>query len=270
LARKWSITIGEIIKMMRPTTSEKFGQPRCAGRVALVTGAAGSGMGRSIALTLAREGTDVVINYRTSKGSANAVVESINSKGGQAIAVQADVFTADGCQRLVDTALERFGKVDICVVGPGGGWHPETIEQLAADSALGDLHHEVAPIHYLMPLVLPGMYAQSWGRIIGLSQHPSKVSPAYAYNVGKEARTQALLLAAEQAWLKGVTINVIAPGPVSGIEELKDAIEQCDHGPKWQDRENVSPQDVAEGVVFLCSDAGRYVTGCVLPYVFSG
>jgi len=256
--------------MTRLNSNEIFGQPRCAGRVALITGAAGSGMGRSIALTLAREGAHLIIDYLTSKSSANAIVESINSKGGQAIAAQADVFTAAGCQRLVDTALERFGKVDICIVGPGGGWHPETIEQLAAESALDDLHHEIAPIHYLMPLVLPGMYAQNWGRIIGLSQHPRKVSPAYAYNVGKEARTQALLLAAEQAWLKGVTINVIAPGPVSGIRELKDAIEQSEHGPKWQSRENVSPQDVAEGVVFLCSDAGRYVTGCVLPYVFTG
>ncbi len=270
MARKWLLITGEIIKMTRPTTNEKLGQPRCAGRVALVTGAAGSGMGRSIALTLAREGANLIINYRTSADSADAVVESINSKGGQAVAVQADLFTADGCQRLVDTALKHFGQVDICVVGPGGGWHPETIEQLAAENALDDLRNEVAPIHYLMPLVLPGMYAQKWGRIIGLSQHPSKVSPAYAYNVGKQARTQALLLATEQAWTKGVTINVIAPGPVSGIQELKEAIEQCDHGPKWQDRENVSPQDVAEGVVFLCSDTGRYVTGCVLPYVFSG
>jgi len=256
--------------MTRPTTNEELGQPRCADRVALVTGAAGSGMGRSIALTLAREGANLIINYLTSEASANAVVESINSKGGQALAVQADVFTANGCRRLVDTALERFGKVDICVIGPGGGWHPETIDQLAAESALDDLRKEVAPIHYLMPLVLPGMYAQNWGKIIGLSQHPRKISPAYAYNLGKEARTQALLLAAEQAWLKGVTVNVIAPGPVSGIGALKDAIEQCDHGLKWQDRKNISPQDVAEGVVFLCSDAGRYVTGCVLPYVFSG
>jgi len=264
------VTKGTIVEMTRLTTNESLSQPRCAGRVALVTGAAGSGMGRSIALTLAREGANVIINYHTSEGSANAVVESINSKGGQALAVRADVFTADGCQRLVDAGLERFGKIDICVVGPGGGWHPETIEQLVAESALDDLRNEVAPIHYLMPLILPGMYAQNWGRMIGLSQHPRKISPAYAYNVGKQARTQALLLAAEQAWSKGVTMNVIAPGPVSGIGELKDAIEQCDHGQKWQDRENVSPQDVAEGVVFLCSDAGRYVTGCILPYVFSG
>lgn len=250
-------------------TRIKFSEPRCLRRVALVTGAAGRGMGRSIALTLAREGANVVVNYRTSESSANAVVYSINSNGGQALAVRADVFTADGCQRLVDTAQKRFGKIDICIIGPGGGWHSETIDQLATEDALDDLRNEVAPIHYLMPLVLPEMYTQHWGRIIGLSQHPNKISPAYAYNVGKEARTQALLLAAEQAWSKGVTVNVIAPGPVSGFEELKDAIEQCNHGEKWQSRENVSPQDIAEGIVFLCSDTGRYITGCVLPYVFS-
>jgi NAD(P)-dependent dehydrogenase (short-subunit alcohol dehydrogenase family) len=270
LARSWPITTGVIKEMTSLQNSEKFSELRCAGRVALVTGAAGSGMGRSIALTLAREGADVLINYRSRKSSANAIVESITSNGGQAIAVQADIFTAVGCQRLVDTAQSHFGKIDICIVGPGGGWHPEPIDKLVAEDALEDLHNEVAPIHYLMPLVLPEMYERNWGRIIGISQHPRTISPAYAYNVGKGARTQALLLASEQAWSQGVTINVIAPGPVSGIDALNDALEQCKHGEKWHSRENISPQDIAEGIIFLCSEAGRYVTGCVLPYTFNG
>ncbi|MCU0523126.1 MAG: SDR family NAD(P)-dependent oxidoreductase, partial [Anaerolineae bacterium] len=63
----------------------------CEGKVALVTGAAGSGLGRSIALTLAREGARVVVNYRTSDGSAYAIVEHIERNGGQAVAVAADV-----------------------------------------------------------------------------------------------------------------------------------------------------------------------------------
>ena len=256
--------------MTGPQNNPKFTKPCCTGRVALVTGAAGSGMGRSIALSLAREGASVVINYRTSESEANALVERIGTYSGQAVTVQADIFTAEGCQYLVDKAKAHFGKLDICVIGPGGGWHPEPIDQLAAENALDDLRSEVAPIHYLMPLVLPGMYAQQWGRIIGLSQHPGKVSPAYAYNVGKAARTQSFLLATEEAWLKGVTINVIAPGPVSGIKTLEEAIAQSNHAEEWRDRDNVSPQDIAEGVVFLCSEAGRYVTGCILPYVFHG
>lgn len=237
-------------------------------RVAIVTGAAGHGMGRSIALTLAREGIGVVVNYRTSHENAQAIVDHITNRGGNAITVQADVFDASGCKTLVDAAFERYGQVDICVVGPGGGWHPEPPDRLQPGAALDDVLHEVAPLFYLMPLVLPGMYQRKWGRLIAIAMHPAKLPPAYSYNVGKAARLHALLLAQDQAWANGVAVNVLAPGPVAAIESLQAAIEQCDHGRSWQERSNVSPQDVAEGVAFLCSEAGRFVTGCVLPYLF--
>lgn len=238
----------------------------CEGKVAIVTGAAGSGMGRSTALTLAREGAKVVVNYRTSEESARAIVDHIEGRGGTAIAIQADVFEADECKKLVDAAVERFGPVDICIVVPGGGWHPEPIALLDPTAALEDVHHEIAPLFHLMPLVLPGMYKRKWGRFIGIALHPTKLPPAYSYNVGKAARLQALLLAQDQAWQNGVTVNIIAPGPVSAIQSLKEAIEQSDHGSAWQKRSTVSPQDIAESIAFLCSEAGRFITGCVLPY----
>ena len=179
----------------------------CAGKVAIVTGAAGKGMGRSIALTLAREGATVVVNYRTSADSAAAIVAHIESRGGRALAFAADITESDQCRALVEAATEAFGQVDICIIGPGAGWHPEPIEGLASTAALEDARQEIAPLFYLMPLVLPGMYERKWGRFLGLAMHPQKVSPAYAYNVGKAARLQALLLAQEQAWRQGVTVN---------------------------------------------------------------
>ncbi len=242
----------------------------CEGRVAIVTGAAGSGMGRSIALTLARERARVVVDYRSSRASAEAIVDYIKSQGGSAISVQADIFEADGCKKLVEASIEQFGQIDICVIGPGGGWHPESLDQLKPSAALEDLHQEIAPLFYLMPLVLPGMYERKWGRLVGIAMHPAKVSPAYSYNMGKAARIQAFLLAQEQAWAHGVTMNIIAPGPVSALPSLGGAIEQCQHGAAWQKRTGISPQDVAEGVAFLCSESGRFITGCVLPYLFNG
>lgn len=249
---------------------ENVDRPRCQGKVAVVTGAAGSGMGRSIALTLAREGAVVVVNYRTSRDSADRIVEQTEAAGQSALAVQADIFEAQGCRDLIGAAIDRFGQVDICVIGPGGGWHPEQIDHLAAEGTLEDLHHEVDPIAHLMPLVLPGMYERKWGRLIGIAMHPKRLSPAYAYNLGKAARLQALLLASEQAWPHGVTVNVIAPGPVRALQTLGEALEQCEHGAAWQTRADVSPQDIAEGVAFLCSEAGAFVTGCVMPYLFRG
>ena len=96
----------------------------CNGKVAVVTGATGSGLGRSIALTLAREGARVVVNYRSHAENAEQVVRYIEAQGGESLAVEADVFDDGACAHLIDAAVARFGQVDICVVGPGGGWHP--------------------------------------------------------------------------------------------------------------------------------------------------
>jgi NAD(P)-dependent dehydrogenase (short-subunit alcohol dehydrogenase family) len=239
----------------------------CKGKVAIVTGAAGKGMGRSIALTLAREGAKVVVNYRTSEDMAKRIVDHITGRGGEAIAVPADVTRADGCKKLVDAAAERFGQVNICIINPGAGWHDEPVHQLDPTAALADAHQELAPIYNLMPLVLPGMYQRKWGRVIAIGLGPPYDSPSYAYNVAKAARAQALLLARSQAWRNDVTVNVIGPGPVAAIDTLPEAIEQCDHGPAWQKRKSASPQDIAEGVAFLCSEAGRFISGCELPYM---
>jgi len=237
-------------------------------KIALVTGSAGNGMGRSIALTLAREGAKVVVNYRKSKDEAQAIVAHIKSRSGDAIAVEADVFEADDCRNLVNATIEHFGRIDICVVNPGAGWHPETIDKLDSLAAIEDVQHEVAPFFHLMPLVLPQMYKRKWGRVIGIALLPPYDSPAYSYNVAKAARVNALLQIRDEAWRNGVTVNVIGPGAITAIESLTEAIEQCDHGPSWQKRTSTSPQDIAEGVAYLCSDAGRFITGCVLPFLF--
>ena len=239
---------------------------KCRGRVAVVTGAAGQGMGRSIALTLAREGARVVVNHRSGRERALAIVEHISMRGGEAMAVQADVFEADGCGHLIEQAVARFGQVDICVIGPGAGWNPEPPQQLAAAAALEDARRELAPIYHLLPLVLPGMAERGWGRVIALGLEPGYGSPAYSYNVGKAARMHAMLLAHRAAGKNGVTLNVIGPGPVAGLQSLEAAVAQCDGGALWLEREAASPQDVAEGVAFLCSEAGRFISGCVLKY----
>ena len=110
------------------------------------------------------------------------------------------------------------------------------------------------------------MYERKWGRLIGLALAPPFGSPAYPYNVGKAARVHALLLARDQAWENGVTINGIGPGPVGEIATVGEAIDMCDHGSAWSQRTAITPQDIAESVAFLCSDAGRFITGCVVPF----
>jgi NAD(P)-dependent dehydrogenase (short-subunit alcohol dehydrogenase family) len=225
-------------------------------------------MGRSIALTLAREGAIVAVNYLKSADSAAAIVAHIEGQNGRATAFQADVTEQDSCRMLVDATVAAFGRVDICIIGPGGGWHNESVDNLDSTKALDDARKELAPIYHLMPLVLPGMYERQWGRLIAISLAPPYDSPAYAYNVAKAARTHALLIARDSAWKKNVTVNTIGPGPVAQIESLQLAIEQCEHGPAWRDRGTTSPQDIAESVAFLCSEAGNFISGAVLPFMY--
>ena len=241
---------------------------RCGGKVAIVTGAAGNGMGRSIALTLAREGAAVVVNYRTDADKANTVAKHIESKGGKALPFPADITSLDRCREMYEAAVGEFDRVDICIVNPGAGWHDESLENLDVAGALDDVNREIAPLYNLMSLVLPGMYERKWGRIIGISLDLYAPSPSYAYDAAKAARTGALRRAAREAWPHGVTVNIIAPGPVAEIPSIATAIELCEHGPEWTGRRNVTPQDIAEGVAWLCSDSGNFITGCELPYSF--
>jgi NAD(P)-dependent dehydrogenase (short-subunit alcohol dehydrogenase family) len=237
-------------------------------RVAIVTGAAGKGMGRSIALTLAREGARVIVNYLTGKDRAQAIVEHITGRGGRAAAFGADITAGDQCRALVDFATSQVGAVDICVIGPGAGWHPESIDKLDSAGALDDVLKEVAPVYHFLPLVLPGMYERRWGRVIAISLCAAGNSPAYAYNVAKAARTEALLLARDSTVGHDVTLNVIGPGPVPAIESLAEAVEQCAHGPAWGNRTTASAQDIAEGVAFLCSESANFISGTVLSYTY--
>lgn len=164
--------------------------------------------------------------------------------------------------------MAHYGRLDICVIGPGAEWHAEPLERLSPEEAQDDMRRETAPVLNLLTAVLPGMYTQGWGRVVGIASHPVKRSPAYAYNAAKAARLQALLLAEDQAWAHGVTVNVVAPAPVEHLGDLAYAVEHAAHGAGWVNRRNVTPQDIAEGVAFLCSDAGQYISGCVLPYLF--
>ena len=96
----------------------------------------------------------------------------------------------------------------------------------------------------------------------------SPESPSYAYDAAKAARTAAALRAKNPLWKMGVTINVIAPGPVDKIGTLGQAIDLCDHGPAWAQRTNATGQDIAEGVAFLCSGEAQFVSGSQLGYLW--
>jgi len=235
-------------------------------KTAIITGASGNGIGRSTALTLARDHFQIVVNYRNNKASAESICTYINQNGGTAIPIKANVFDSEECKSLVEQSLLQYKQIDVCIIGPGAGWNPEPPEKLNYKSSIQDLIQEVSPIYALVPLLIPEMAKVKTGRIIGISSNQKAPSPSYSYNTAKCARIDALIGLSKACWKHRITINVIAPGPVEHIDTIENAIQQSNDfstvGVK------VSPQDIAEAITFLCSEKGRYITGNIIEMNF--
>jgi NAD(P)-dependent dehydrogenase (short-subunit alcohol dehydrogenase family) len=238
-------------------------------KTAIVTGAAGKGMGRSIALTFAREGANVVINYNRNKSNAEEIVRYMKRNyNNNVIAIKANIFLDKECNNLVNETIKQFGRVDILIIGPGADWNMESIDNLNLEKSLIDINNEISPVYSFFPKVLPLMYQQKWGRIIGISVSARPPSPSYSYNVAKKARTSALLFSSDEAWKNNVTINVISPGPVNHIEQFDKAVSLANKKDEWVNRKNITPQDIAEAVLFLCSEEAAYISGTEINFKY--
>jgi 3-oxoacyl-[acyl-carrier protein] reductase len=238
------------------------------GRTALVTGATGDGMGRSIALTLAREGAAVVLNYRSDSDRARRVVAAVELLGREALPYRADVSDAAEVDALFAAARERFGHVDIVVNSAGGSWKPQDLAQVPPGHFRRVLEEEVFATFLLLRAALPEMRDRGWGRFVSIGGHGAddwRFGPPQApldYPLGKAARHWLTRTVAPLEVAHGITVNAVAPGPTPYIT-LDEALAAV-RGQRPEGAGN-SPQDVAELVAFLCSDAAARVTGAVIP-----
>jgi 3-oxoacyl-[acyl-carrier protein] reductase len=183
------------------------------GRIALVTGA-NRGIGRGIAVVLARVGADVAVNYRSDEdeNAAKAVCSEIETNGRRAMAVKADVSVGKEVTEMVAVVQERLGTVAI-LVNNAGIARPQPIDQITEGD--WDLIHNVnlKSMFLLTQAVLPAMRKQRWGRIINLSSVAAQlggiIGPHYAASKAGAiglTHSYASLLAKE-----GITVNAIAP-----------------------------------------------------------
>ena len=238
------------------------------GRVALVTGAGGQGMGRSIALTLARDGADIVANYHRKDEHITATCDAIVALGRKALPLAADVTDADAVAAMFAQATEVLGHVDIVVNSAGGPWKPQDITEIDPAHFRAVLAQEVEATFLLIRATLPGMRARGWGRIVSIGGYGAddwRYGPPDApldYPLGKAARHWLTRTLAPREIGRGITINAVAPGPTPRVtlDEALAAV-HSDRGP----RDHNTPQDIADVVSFLCSDAAARVTGAVIP-----
>lgn len=240
------------------------------GKTALITGSTGRGMGRSIALNLARQGANIVLNYETRPQRAEAVLQAVRQIGRQAILHEADVATEEGARSLYDAAVAAFRRVDILVVSAGGAWLPVDTVDLEPEHWRRVIAEEIHAPLYLIPLVLPEMRRQRWGRIILLGGHDAddwrEVDAPLDYPMGKAARHWLTRALARREAIHGITVNAIAPGTIDYVE-LDEALADLDHGDVWRKRSVPRPQDAGDVAAFLCSEQARFVTGSIIQIV---
>ena len=238
------------------------------GRVALVTGAGGQGMGRSIALTLARDGADIVANYHRKDEHITATCDAIVALGRKALPLAADVTDADAVAAMFAQATEALGHVDIVVNSAGGPWKPQDITEIEPAHLRRVLAAEVEATYYLLKAALPGMRARGWGRIVSIGgdmaddwRHGPPEAPL-DYPLGKAARHWLTRTLAPQEFPRGITINAVAPGPTERVS--LDLALAALRGVRAPAAGNV-PQDIADVVAFLCSDGAARVRGAIIP-----
>jgi len=234
-------------------------------KIALVTGAS-RGIGKAIALHLAEEGAQIIINYAKNSEKAKEVVAAVESSGGKALAMQADVSCWQEVEKMVDSIYEKFGRIDILVNNAGVN-RDELLISMEKEDWDAVINTNLGGLFHCTKAVAKYMMIQKNGRIINMSsvagERGGRGQSNYAASKGGVnafTRSVAMELAP-----KKVTVNAIAPGVIETemsstvIRRAKDFILNSVALKRLG-----QPEEIAKVVAFLASDDSSYITGEVI------
>ena len=239
---------------------------RLENKVAVVTGG-GRGIGRAICLAFAKEGADVILNYASKDQPAQEAVELIGKIGRKAVAVKGNVAVKADVERIIQTAIENFGKIDI-LVNNAGVSKPNMLYKMTEEQ-----WDEVVDIHLKGPFLCiqtasKYMMEKKYGKIINVTSSAGLwgTKGQINYSSAKGGIIALTKSAARELGGYGIMVNVVQPGYVS--TEMTDKIRT---DPKLKEVYTgrillgrfAEPEEVAPTFVFLASDEANYITGQV-------
>ncbi|MDP4162063.1 MAG: 3-oxoacyl-[acyl-carrier-protein] reductase [Bacillota bacterium] len=232
------------------------------GKAVLVTGAS-RGIGREIALELARQGADVAVNFSGSEAKANETVDEIKALGRDAFAIKCDVSNSESVTEMVKATIERFGKLDV-LVNNAGITKDNLLMRMKEEEWDSVININLKGVFLCTKAVTRQMMKQRSGRIIniasivGVSGNPGQAN----YVAAKAGVIGLTKTTAKELASRHITVNAIAPGFISTdmteklTEEVK--VEMMKIIPLARFGE---PKDIAKATAFLASDDSSYITG---------
>lgn len=235
------------------------------GKVAVVTGAS-RGIGKAVALKLAKDGAAIAINYNGSREKADEVKTEIEQGGGEAEIFQCDVSNFHVCENFLGEVIKKFGRIDI-LVNNAGITRDGLLMRMSEEDFDAVLNTNLKGTFHCIRFAARQMIKQRSGRIINLSSVSGVVGNAGQanYSASKAGVIGLTKSAARELASRGVTVNAVAPGFI--CTEMTDVL------PEKTKEEAAAgiplghfgkPEDIAEAVAFLASEEAGYITGQVL------
>ena len=234
-------------------------------KVALVTGAS-RGIGRQIAISLAKEGAQVIVNYNGSAAKAEEVVNLITEAGGRAEAVQCNVSEYDKAEELMKYIIGKYGRVDI-LVNNAGITRDNLLMKMSEEDFDAVISTNLKGVFNCIKHISRQMLKQKAGRIINISSVSGVLGNAGQANycAAKAGVIGITKSAARELASRGITVNAVAPGFIA--TEMTDVLSDSVKAAATEQipmKHFGSTQDIAETVAFLASDKAGYITGQVL------
>jgi NAD(P)-dependent dehydrogenase (short-subunit alcohol dehydrogenase family) len=239
---------------------------RLDGRVALVVGAS-KGIGAATAEAFAAAGAAVALGSRDTD-ALESVARGIRDRGGQALAVETDVRDADSMRNVVDQAISAYGRLDAAFNNASAGPLPAPLADIDPDEFDLGIATNIRGTFLGMKFQVPAMLASGGGAIVNMASIAGLNGTANlaAYVAGKAAIIGLTKVAALDYADHGIRVNVVAPGPILTYH-LEAAGEQAQRGAAMSTpmRRVGTPAEVAQAVLWLCSNQSSFITGTVLP-----